>query len=150
MKRQDIREHLFRLLFRVDFVGAWEYKEQTELYFTAPAEEDDVLDNGFSEKDDLYIRKKYTAILDKITELDSIVGDASRGWDIERLGKVELTILRLAAYEIIFDDDIPIGVAIDQAVELAKKYGQDESAAFVNGILGNIARLSSEKDCQPH
>ncbi|MCR4655738.1 MAG: transcription antitermination factor NusB [Lachnospiraceae bacterium] len=149
MKRQDIREHLFRLLFRVEFTDSREYEEQTDLYFNSPSEEEDELDSGFSQKDDSYIREKYTAILNKIADLDSIVGDASKGWDLGRLGKVELTILRLAAYEIIYDDDIPVGVAIDQAVELAKKYGQHESSSFVNGILGNIARISDEKDCQP-
>ena len=55
------------------------------------------------------------------------------------MGKVELAVLRLAVYETLYDDDIPVGVAIDQAVELSKKYGQEESSSFVNGILGNIA-----------
>ncbi|MCR5791467.1 MAG: transcription antitermination factor NusB [Lachnospiraceae bacterium] len=140
MKRQDVREHLFRLLFRLEFDGMADMTEETAYYFVAPSEEEDVIDARFGEADRLYILKKYENIRADREKLDEIINDASRGWDIHRMGKVELTILRLAVYEILFDDDIPVGVAIDQAVELAKKYGQDESSAFVNGILANIAR----------
>ncbi len=145
MKRQDIREHLFRLLFRVEFLESSELSGQTDLYFESPSEEDDEIDTGFSEKEDSYIRGKYDAVLSKLSDLDSVIGEASKGWDITRIGKADLAILRLAAFEILYDPDIPVGVAIDQAVELAKKYGQDESSAFVNGILANIARLSMKQ-----
>ena len=62
------------------------------------------------------------------------------GWTIERIGKVELTILRLAVFEIKYDDEVPVSVAINEAVELAKKYGQNDSSSFVNGVLAKLAK----------
>ena len=64
---------------------------------------------------------------------------ASKGWKTSRMGKVDLTILRLASYEVLFDEDVPGKVAINEAVELAKKFGGDESPAFINGVLGKVA-----------
>ena len=71
-------------------------------------------------------------------DLDSIIDDNSEGWKTDRMGKVELSLLRLAVYEMLFDDDIPTAVAMDEAVELAKTYGQDNSGAFVNAILTKV------------
>ena len=67
------------------------------------------------------------------------------GWAFERIAKVDLSILRLAAYEIIFVDSIPIGASINEAVELGKKFGGDKSAKFINGVLGAIARENPQK-----
>ncbi|HAG69514.1 MAG TPA: transcription antitermination factor NusB [Lachnospiraceae bacterium] len=141
MKRQDVREHVFRLLFRVEFTGIDGMEEQLDLYFDAPSDDDDEIDSNFSEADNLYIRKKYEGIAGHLDDIDRALNEASKGWEISRMGKVELSVLRLAVYEILYDEDIPTGVAIDQAVELAKKYGQDGASAFINGILANIARL---------
>ena len=69
-----------------------------------------------------------------------MIDNSAKGWSISRIGKVELTILRLAIYEMLYDDDIPVGVAIDEAVELSKRFGQDTSGPFVNGILATLAR----------
>ncbi|MCR5734367.1 MAG: transcription antitermination factor NusB [Lachnospiraceae bacterium] len=145
MKRQDIREHLFRLLFRIEFNPMSDMNDQKRLYFEEPTRGDEdgldiVTDNG----DEEYIKDKYNRISEMLPQLDDIINKASKGWSTERMGKADLTILRLAAYEVLFDDDIPTGVAIDQAVELAKKYGQDESAAFVNGILSGISDLADK------
>ncbi len=139
MKRQDIREHVFRLLFRSEFFHQEEMEEQLGLYFEAMPDDDDSIDTDFTGADMSYIRDKYARITGCITEIDQRLEKASKGWDISRMGKVELAVLRLAVYETLYDDDIPVGVAIDQAVELSKKYGQEESSSFVNGILGNIA-----------
>ncbi len=139
MKRQDIREHVFRLLFRGEFFHREEMEEQLGLYFEALPEDEDSIDSDFTEADMSYIRDKYERIAGSLTEIDQRLERASKGWDIARMGKVELAVLRLAIYETLYDDDIPVGVAIDQAVELSKKYGQEESSSFVNGILGNIA-----------
>ena len=69
---------------------------------------------------------------------DAMISEHSKGWKIDRIGKEELAILRLGVYEAVFDEDIPVGVAINEAVELSKKYGAEGGAAFVNGILGEI------------
>ena len=142
MKRSQIREQIFKLLFRVEFNNAEDMGEQVELFMENPTldnDEDDYSDVTFTESEEAYILSKYDDIMSHLNELDEVIDNTSKGWKSDRVGKVELTILRLAIYEIKFDDDIPASVAIDQAVELAKKFGRDESYAFVNGILANVA-----------
>ena len=68
-----------------------------------------------------------------------MLNEKAENWDTARMGKVDLTILRLAVYEMTYDDEVPTGVAINEAVELAKKFGQDASSSFVNGILAKFA-----------
>lgn len=87
------------------------------------------------------IEEKAALVLARKSELDSLVNANTVGWDTTRMGKVEVTILRLAVYELRFDEEIPAGVAINEAVELAKKYGTENSGGFVNAILGKIAKL---------
>ncbi|MBQ8040068.1 MAG: transcription antitermination factor NusB, partial [Lachnospiraceae bacterium] len=85
------------------------------------------------------IAQKYEKISEKITQIDEMINEKTEGWKTGRMGKVDLTILRLAVYEILFDDSIPTQVAINEAVELAKKFGRDESAKFINGVLAKFA-----------
>ena len=73
-------------------------------------------------------------------ELDEKINSVSEGWPTNRLGKAELSIMRLAVYEMLYDDDIPVNVAIDEAVELAKKYGADNASSFINGVLAKLAK----------
>ena len=85
-----------------------------------------------------YVKSKVEKILDVLPELDKAIDGVAQGWTTRRMGKVELTILRLALYEIKHDDDVPEKVAINEAVELAKKFGGDDSPAFINGILAKL------------
>ena len=87
-----------------------------------------------------YITTKYDRIVERLPEIDGMIDRSAKGWSISRIGKVELSVLRLAIYEMLYDDDIPVGVAIDEAVELAKRFGQDSSGSFVNGILATLAK----------
>ena len=80
------------------------------------------------------------SVSDMIPELDEALFAKAEGWNKNRMGKVELTIFRLAIYEILKDETVPAGVAINEAVELAKKYGQDNSGSFVNGVLAKFTR----------
>ena len=89
-------------------------------------------------EDETYISEKSNKILEKLDEIDGMINQKAKGWTTERMGKIELTILRLAIYEIKFDEDVPAGVAINEAVEIAKKFGQEESAGFVNGVLAKF------------
>lgn len=154
MTRSEVREHIFRLVFRVEFNDAEEMPEQIRRYFEDNYKEDLNSDSPedtdrlclFSEEDEKYIREKYGRIVEKLPELDKLINSNSKGWDTGRMGKADLAILRLAVYETVFDDDIPVGVAIDEAVELAKKYGQDESASFVNGILAGVVKSCKDKN----
>lgn len=144
MTRSLVREHLFRLLFRVEFNSKEDMPEQVRLYFDDSVDDDEPDSKGADvpEEDRDYIRNKYENIIGVLPEIDAKIGKASNGWSVERIGKVELTILRLAVYEMQYDDDIPVGVAIDEAVELAKRFGQDASSSFINGILATISKES--------
>ena len=142
MKRSQIREQIFKLLFRVEFNKVEDMGEQVELFMENPTldnDEDDYSDVTFTESEEAYILSKYDDIMSHLNELDEIIDNTSKGWKSDRVGKVELTILRLAIYEVKFDEDIPVSVAIDQAVELSKRFGRDESYSFVNGILAKVA-----------
>ena len=95
--------------------------------------------DALRETDLSYIRNKCNDIFSKIEEIDSAINEAATGWKTSRMGKVDLSIIRLAVYEIKFEDDIPTKVSINEAVELAKAYGTDDSPSFVNGILAKFA-----------
>lgn len=144
MKRTEIRETLFKLLFRAEFNDAAEMQEQVRMFFDVDMEVDaDELENEFAEvgeADREYIVKREEDILAHLPEIDKEISEKTTGWTIDRFGKVDLAIVRLAVYEILFDDSIPTGVAINEAVELAKKYGRDESKSFVNGVLSKFAK----------
>ena len=90
------------------------------------------------EEDLRYIKEKYEKILEKLPQIDEAINQVSKGWKTERMGKTDLTVLRLAYYEMKYDEDIPTGVAINEGVELAKLFGGEESPAFVNGILAKL------------
>ncbi len=132
MTRKKIREHIYILLFRVDFHSDGELEEQAEDYLEGM--------ENVSEKEKKEIEGKYRAVLEHLPELDALIEQKSKGWELKRIAKADLTALRLAAYEILFDQEVPEGVAINEAVELCKAYGTDRSASFVNGVLGSIAR----------
>ena len=134
MKRRELREHVFQLLFRVEFNSSEEMDEQVSMYFDGVGEEETL-----AEKDETYITEKYKKIVEKIPEIDEMLNASAKGWKTSRMGRVDLTILRLAVYEMKFDEDIPEKVAINEAVELSKKFGGDESPAFINGVLAKIA-----------
>ncbi|MCR5302618.1 MAG: transcription antitermination factor NusB [Lachnospiraceae bacterium] len=142
MTRSLVREHLFKLLFRIEFNAPQDMQEQIRLYFTDGFADEDHESTGedVPEKDRDYIIGKYESIIGHLSEIDGLIDNCAKGWSISRIGKVELAILRLAVYEMLYDDDIPVGVAIDEAVELSKRFGQESSGAFVNGILATLAR----------
>ena len=153
MTRSEIRDHIFKLVFSGEFNSAEEMPGQLKIYFednykvdtNSETPEDTDRLCLFREDEEAYIRAKYERIASMTDELDEAINSHSKGWDTKRMGKVDLAILRLAVYEVVYDEDIPVGVAIDEAVELAKKYGQDESASFVNGILAGIAKDNAGK-----
>ena len=114
MSRREIREQIFKMLFRIEFHESEEMSEQMELFL----EEEE--------------------IEEKLNEIDEAINEKATGWKTSRMSKVDLALLRLAVYEICYDEEIPEGVAINEAVELAKKYGTDGSPAFINGVLAKF------------
>ena len=117
-------------MFRVEFNSIEEMKEQEELYFDGELQID--------EDSKAALKAELDDILSKLDKIDEELNEKVTGWNVGRIGKVELSILRLAVYEIRYDDEVPSGVAINEAVELAKKYGQESSGAFVNGVLAKF------------
>lgn len=131
MNRREIREQIFKMLFRVEFYAQEDMPEQYELFV------EDMPDALPADLE--YIENKIKSIEKVLEEIDAALNNASDNWKVSRMGKVELTIMRLAVYEMKYEEDMPVSVAINEAVELAKKYGGDESAGFVNGVLAKIA-----------
>ncbi len=130
MSRREIREQIFKLLFRTEFYEKDELMEQRQLFLEELGQEEN--------KDTAYIRRKYEDILEHLAEIDAMVNEVAQGWKTSRMGRVDLTLIRLAVYEMKFEEDVPAGVAINEAVELAKSYGTDDSSSFVNGILAKL------------
>ena len=131
MSRRELREQIFRMLFRVEFHGEEEMPEQFRLFL-----------NGMevhTEEDEAYIQEKYQNIMAHLAEIDEIINASAENWKTSRMAKVDLTLIRLAVFEIRFEPEVPTGVAINEAVELAKLYGEDSSPSFVNGVLARIA-----------
>lgn len=136
MRRREQREHIFKLLFMTQFNEEGDMPEQLSLYFDSLEE--------LSAEEQTSMKEKYDSILEHLKEIDQELNEYSQGWKTSRMSRVDLTALRLAVYEMKFDEDIPTGVAINEAVELAKRFGGEDSGSFVNGILGKIA--SGKKD----
>lgn len=132
MGRREMREHIFKLLFLREFNPSEEMPEQIRMYFESLEE--------LTPMNEVYMQDKYGKILEHLVEIDEVLNQASSGWKVSRMSKVDVNILRLAVYEMKYDEDVPVKVAINEAVELAKKFGGDDSSSFVNGILGKIAK----------
>ncbi|MCR4590783.1 MAG: transcription antitermination factor NusB [Lachnospiraceae bacterium] len=133
MKRSLIRERVFVLIFMSEFNSPEDMPEKIRLYMESP-------EGSADEEAGTEIREKVEKILPLIPEIDELIEKHSDKWSVSRMGKVELSILRLAVYEIRYDDSVPDKVAINEAVELAKKYGQDNAGKYVNGVLAGIVR----------
>ena len=133
MSRRELREQIFKLLFRVEFNQNEEMTAQKEFFFEEEENQADVADTA-------YITEKFNRIFEKLEEIDAVLNEKVQKWDTGRMGKVDLTVLRLAVFEILYDEEIPTGVAINEAVELAKKFGQDSSPSIVKGVLAKFAQ----------
>ena len=133
MKRTEQRESIFLLLYQKDFHTAEELDAQIDMHFDSISEGIKVKDS-----DRKYITDKLKKIIENSEEIDKKIDEATEGWTLKRIGKVELAILRLAYYEIVNDEEVPDKVAIDEAVKIKKKYGSDDSYKFVNGVLAKI------------
>ena len=115
----------------MEFNSAEDMQAQTELYLWG-------LEDA-KEKDLEYIRDKAEQIGRKLSEIDKLINETVKGWKTTRMNKADLSILRLAVYEMRWDDDVPVGVAIDEAVELAKRYSSEDGPSFINGVLAKLA-----------
>ena len=130
MSRKKNREEAFKLIYQTE-INKENYKSQLEYYFA---------DNKVPLEASEYILDLVAGVNVRIAEIDKCIeGYLVSSWSIKRISRVDLAILRMGYYEIKYRDDVPKGVAINEAVELAKKYGSDSSGKFINGILANIS-----------
>ncbi len=137
MTRRALREHILKLLYLREFHDAVEFDEQFELYV-----------GNFTDLEDASeLRARFNDITEHLAEIDKMIEGAALGWKFNRIGKLELMVLRIAIFEIRFDDTVPDKVAVNEAVELSKKYGSDDmSYGFVNGVLAKFLGKDEAKD----
>lgn len=142
MTRKEVREVTFMMLFQLEFGSDVSIDDTLAQYYTIDAdsadENEETVTVTLAQSDRRYIEKVVNGVKEKTAELDSIIEKYSRGWAIERIIKVDLSILRYCIYEMTYmRKSTPVAVSINEAVELSKKYGTDKSKAFVNGVLSS-------------
>lgn len=130
LTRREIRTHLAIMTFICDFHKIEEREEQLQFY----ADYASIPQEGLEE-----ISKKLNEIEEKKEEIDAMIDAVSKNWKTNRISKTDLMVLRVAVFEMKFDETVPEKVAINEAVEIAKEYGGDDSPGFINGVLGKLA-----------
>jgi len=130
MQRVEARELVLSALYQREFL---------------PTTLDEILADVDPGEQRAYIERLFTGIIDRREEIDALIGAHTIGWRFERLGLIDRNVLRIGVYELLYDEEIPPEVAIDQAVELAKKYGTEQARVFVNGILDRIWKEARER-----
>ncbi|NLM41782.1 MAG: transcription antitermination factor NusB [Firmicutes bacterium] len=130
MSRRLARQVAFQTLFQIDLA-----KSDVETALRQRLE-----DAELDAENEEYVKTVVRGVIQQRPALDAQISAVSKGWQVHRLGYVDRSILRLAIYEIVFMDDIPVRVAVNEAVELAKEFGDEESPKFVNGLLGTVVR----------
>lgn len=128
MTRRESREQAFILVFEKEF------RDDTPEEIIDAAKE-----AGEIEEDD-YSFSVFGGVYDNLNEIDTVISETAKGWTIDRISKVALAVLRVAIYEMKYVESVPDSVAINEAVELLKKFATKEDASFVNGILGTVAK----------
>ncbi len=130
MGRRASRETAMKLLYQLEI----QKSDRSEQIDTA------LEDESLTENDKKYIRSVIDGVNEKVTLIDAIIEDKAMGWKISRLSKIDLSILRIGIYEILYRNDIPFSVSVNEAVELAKKYSNEDAGAFVNGLLAKVSK----------
>jgi transcription antitermination protein NusB len=124
MKRRTAREKALQALYQVDIVGA-----EVEVAMESAL-------NGA--ESDSYFEALVTGIIENREQLDKLIRTNLENWTLERLANIDRNLLRIATYEMIHSEDVPVSVAMDEAIEIAKKFGDDQSSSFVNAVLSKI------------
>ena len=132
MSRHEARDAAFKLVFEIPFHGC-NYKDRIEFFI-------ENLEVKLSEPDKKYVKNAVEACFENLEFIDEKINPLLKKWTLTRIPKVSLSVLRLAVTEMLYFDDIPFQVSINEAIELAKQYGDDDSPAFVNGVLDKIAK----------
>ena len=135
MKREDIREKTMQLVYQMDMTGDFEVADLS------------IVEENVKAAGKKQAAETLAAVQDHHEEIDRLISDNLDNWTLERIAKTDLAILRTAVAEMLYVDSIPVRVSINEAVELAKKYGDERSYAFINSVLGKISHaISTETD----
>lgn len=140
MTRRAAREEAFKIIFQID-LGKNPWKEVLSR---------NLRDSELSEEGKIFLKQLVEGTMTHLTEIDAEIIKYAQDWKIDRMLSTDRNILRMALYELKYFDEIPVGATINEAVELAKIYGDDDSARFINGILGNIIRSSNPSGTGNH
>ncbi len=147
MSRRLARESAIQFLYSTDYNKNESIDEMLRDFFDADEENNgNKLQDVLNSNDIKFAEEIIKGTIDNLDRIDQLIQSNTTGWTKERIAKVDLAVLRLALYEILYRDDIPDSVAINEAIELAKKYSTDESGGFVNGVLGKIIREAAVKE----
>lgn len=130
MGRRASREAAMKLLYQLEIQKS-DRSEQIDMALE---------DENFTDNDKKYIRNIIDGVNEKVALIDSIIEKNSMGWKITRLSKIDLSVLRIGIYEILYREDIPFSVSVNEAVELAKKYSGEDAGAFINGLLAKVTK----------
>lgn len=152
MTRANARELAVHLIYGREFTG--EEPDQVvsvrlaREYYDKLSTENDVYSERPSKNQVAYLDKVVAGVANRTDDLNSIIGKFAIDWDVSRISRLARSIMQLAIFEILYVEDVPTGVAISEAVRLAKKYDGDDTGAFVNGILGSFARSMETEESQ--
>lgn len=127
ISRREARELLLGLLFETEF----RTEEDVNAVFSLAIEDREL-------PQEEYIQRAYFGIYDNAEQIDALISNHSKGWKTERMSRLSRSVLRLCVYEMLYEEDIPYSVSINEAVELTKKFDDDRARPFVNGILNSI------------
>ena len=139
ISRHELREQTFKMLFGVEFHDGEDKREVLDNYM------DITIDRELKPKERQEIIDRVLAVHSKREELDSLINKVAKGWRTSRMGRAELNLIRLALYEMRYDDTVPLKVAINEALELGKEYGDDDAPSFINGILARLTEVDKEE-----
>ena len=150
MTRFNARELAAHLIYELDYTDltpAQAIEARMERgYYDDLAQENEVYAERPNKKQMDYIRACVLGVAERTEELDGLISQYAIGWNLHRISHFTKAALRLAIFEILYVDDVPTGVAINECVELTRKYEDEETVSFVNGILGSFARGRKEKE----
>ena len=150
MTRSEARELAAHLIYELDYIQkAPEQAIETRMeqeYYAGLASENEIYADRPSKKQLTYIRTCVEGVSAHLQELDDKIAQFSVGWNLKRISRLTKAALRLAIFEILYVDDVPTGVAINECIELTRKYEEEELVSFVNGILGSFARSLKEPE----
>ncbi len=135
MSRRTARKHAFSLVYQLEFYTDIEPDKILNEYGK---------DHELTDGDRAFIYQEISGVIQNINKIDIYITENLKGWKMDRLNTVDIAILRLAIYEILFAEDIPYSVSVNEAVELAKIYSSEEAPAFINGVLGSVVKSVGE------